>query len=146
MKQIQIFTDGSCIGNPGPGGWAAYLVFGEHKKLISGSHPETTNNRMELLAIVESLRALKCPCQIVLTTDSDYCRKVICGSGTQPKTTIGKKTRKNLDLVLLAQQECTKHRVRFQWVRGHNGHPENELVDSEANRQARSLHTLQPNH
>lgn len=132
-KKVTIFTDGACRGNPGPGGWGVLLCYGEHKKTLSGSETETTNNRMELMAAIEALRSLKESCEIELYTDSEYVRKGISSWMEAWKQngwkTAGKKAVKNQDLWELLDRESQRHSIHWHWVRGHNGHPENELVD-----------------
>ena len=133
MKDVEIYTDGACLGNPGPGGWGAVLRHGAFEKELAGGEPETTNNRMELLAAIRALEALREPCRVVLHTDSQYVQKGISEwiGGWQRrgwKTADGKPV-KNDDLwrELLAAQK--PHTVDWRWVRGHSGHVENERVD-----------------
>jgi ribonuclease HI len=133
MKDVEIYTDGACLGNPGPGGWGALLRHGAFEKEIAGGEPDTTNNRMELLAAIRALEALREPCRVVLHTDSQYVQKGISEwiGGWQRrgwKTADGKPV-KNDDLwrELLAAQK--PHTVDWRWVRGHSGHVENERVD-----------------
>ena len=141
MKAVEIFTDGACRGNPGPGGWGALLrtkVAGETtEKLLSGAEPETTNNRMELMAAIEALRALKQPCKVDLTTDSQYVRQGItqwiAGWKRNGWKTAAKKPVKNQDLWIALDEALGNHEVAWHWVKGHSGHPENELVDETAN-------------
>jgi ribonuclease HI len=132
-KTVEIFTDGACSGNPGPGGWAALLRYGEHTKEISGYSRHTTNNRMELTAVVKALEALKEPCQVLLHTDSRYLKDGITKwihkwkrNGWQ---TSGKEPVKNKDLWQALDQARRRHDVQWRWVRGHSGHPENERCD-----------------
>lgn len=134
MKKIEIFTDGACSGNPGPGGWGAVLRYNGVEKELSGGEKETTNNRMELTAVIAALKALKEPCEVVLTTDSKYvCDSVINGWVYSWQKNNWRKSDKkpalNVDLweQLLALLE--KHKVTFNWVKGHAGHPENERCD-----------------
>ncbi len=134
MKQIKIYTDGACSGNPGKGGWGAVLVYKNKEKEISGGSDDTTNNRMELTAVIEALRILKEPCEVTLTTDSKYvCDAVTKGWVYSWKNSGWKKPDKkpalNADLweQLLALLEI--HKVTFNWVKGHNGHPYNERCD-----------------
>ncbi len=136
MYVINIFTDGACLGNPGPGGWAYLLRYGEHEKLGSGGEKATTNNRMELKAVIEALRALKKSCKIVLYTDSQYVRKGITewihawhknGWKTAQKDPV-----KNQDLWQALHQLTHTHEVEWHWVKGHSGHPENDRVDEAA--------------
>ncbi|MGE3770657.1 MAG: ribonuclease HI [Bdellovibrionales bacterium] len=130
---VHIFTDGACSGNPGPGGWGAVLRYGDVEKELSGGEPQTTNNRMELMAAIAALEALKRPTEVVLTTDSEYVRKGITEwiAGWQARGWKGadKKPIKNVDLWerLLAAEK--PHQVRWVWVKGHAGHPENERAD-----------------
>jgi ribonuclease HI len=133
MKDVEIYTDGACLGNPGPGGWGALLRHGSFEKELAGGEPDTTNNRMELLAAIRALEALREPCRVVLHTDSQYVQKGISEwiGGWQRrgwKTADGKPV-KNDDLwreLLIAQKP---HKVDWRWVRGHSGHVENERVD-----------------
>ncbi len=138
MKQVEAFTDGACRGNPGPGGWGALLRFGEHERELWGGERETTNNRMELTAAIEALRALKEPCQVALTTDSEYVRKGITEWIANWKQrgwrTAGKKPVKNVDLWQALDEESQRHRIDWHWVKGHSGHRENEIADQLANR------------
>ncbi|MBQ4466204.1 MAG: ribonuclease HI [Oscillospiraceae bacterium] len=134
MKQVEIFTDGACSGNPGPGGWGTVLRFGAHEKELSGGEASTTNNRMELTAVIEGLKALKEPCLVTLTTDSKYvCDSVTKGwvYGWQKRGWIksDKKPALNVDLWEQLLPLLEKHKVTFVWVKGHAGHPENERCD-----------------
>ena len=131
MKKVEIFTDGACSGNPGPGGWAALLRYGDVEKMLSGGEVNTTNNRMELMAAIEALHALKTPCNVVLYTDSQYVQKGMTEwmPGWQRKAF---KDVKNPDLWQRLLAVSQPHHVEWQWVRGHNGHPENERVDEAA--------------
>lgn len=135
---VEIFTDGACRGNPGPGGWAALLRYGEREKMLSGAEAETTNNRMELMAAIEALSALKRPSRVVLTTDSQYLRNGVRQWMASWKRngwrTAQKQPVKNRDLWERLDALCQQHRIDWHWVRGHSGHPENERVDAEANR------------
>lgn len=137
MKQVTIFTDGACRGNPGPGGWGALLRFGKHEKILSGAEDHTTNNRMELMAAIQALAAVKEPCQIDLYTDSQYVKKGISewiiGWKKKNWKKADKSDVKNADLWQLLDTETHKHQVQWHWVKGHSGHTENELVDSIAN-------------
>jgi ribonuclease HI len=133
LKKVEIFTDGACKGNPGPGGWGALLRMGKHEKELSGSAPDTTNNRMEMTAVIEALNALIEPCAITLHTDSRY---VVDGmtkwvDGWQKKGWINasKQPVRNADLWHELIAATARHKVQWEWVRGHNGHPENERVD-----------------
>ena len=138
MKNIEIFTDGACRGNPGPGGWGALLRYGEVEKELYGGEPNTTNNRMELQAAIEALRALSQPCNVTLTTDSSYVRDGITSwmDGWKKKgwKTSARKPVKNVDLWQALDEQNQRHKVTWHWVRGHSGHPENERADELANR------------
>lgn len=142
MKQVSIFTDGACHGNPGLGGWAAILVHGTARREISGASPTTTNNRMEITAAIEALRALKEPCAVTLYTDSEY----VCKAMREwlPKWKAkgwrrGKEPLKNVDLWQQLDEAASRHQIEWKWVRGHAGHPENERCDQLANEAAASL-------
>ncbi len=134
---MQIFTDGGCKGNPGPGGWGAILRYGDAEKEIYGSAPETTNNRMEMTAAIEALRLLKRPCEVELTTDSQYLRQGITQWIHNWKKrgwkTADKKPVKNKELWMALDEQVQKHQVKWKWVKGHAGHPENERADELAN-------------
>jgi len=134
---VQIWTDGACKGNPGPGGWGALLLCGEHEKTLHGGEPHTTNNRMELMAVIQSLRALTRPCSVVLHTDSQYVQKGISEWILNWKRrgwkTADKKPVKNADLWQMLDEECARHHMEWRWVRGHNGDPGNERADQLAN-------------
>jgi ribonuclease HI len=138
VTKIEIFTDGACKGNPGPGGWGAYLRSGSYEKELFGGENPTTNNRMELTAAIEALKALKRPSHVDLTTDSQYVRKGITEwlEGWKRKGWINsaKKPVKNADLWKLLDELAQKHTIEWHWVKGHSGHPENELADQLANR------------
>jgi ribonuclease HI len=133
MKRVAIFTDGACKGNPGPGGWGALLRLGRHEKELSGSEAATTNNRMELTAAIKALEALIEPCEVVLHSDSKYVLDGIGGwvEGWQRNgwKTAAKKPVKNADLWQELIAAARPHRVEWVWVKGHDGHPENERVD-----------------
>ena len=134
-KFVEIFTDGACSGNPGPGGWGAVLRFGEREKELCGGEKETTNNRMELTAVIEALSKLKEPCKIKLTTDSKYvCDAVTKGWVYGWKNNGWKKADKkpalNIDLWEKLLPLLDTHEVEFCWVKGHAGHPENERCDT----------------
>lgn len=131
---VEIFTDGACSGNPGPGGWGAILRFGEHEKEISGGEKETTNNRMELTAVIRALEALNKPCKVILTTDSQYVVNGITKGWAEAwkKNNWIKKDKKpalNADLWAQLLDLLEKHDVSFHWIRGHDGHEENERAD-----------------
>ena len=138
MKRVEIFTDGACRGNPGPGGWGVLLRYRGSERHLYGGEPETTNNRMELRAAIEGLRALKEPCEVSLTTDSEYVRNGISSWMDNWKKrdwkTAGRKPVKNRDLWQALDEQNRRHRVEWHWVRGHTGHRENEIADQLANR------------
>ena len=138
VVDIQIFTDGACRGNPGPGGWGVILRFGSHEKELFGGEQSTTNNRMELRAAIEGLAALKRPSRVTVTTDSQYVRQGITqwieGWKRNQWRTSAKKPVKNQDLWQLLDQLTSRHEVTWEWVKGHSGHPDNELADALANR------------
>ena len=131
--KVEIFTDGACSGNPGPGGWGAILRFGAHERELSGGEPATTNNRMEMMAAIVALESLKRPCTVHLTTDSAYVRdgitKWIRGWKRNGWRTADKKPVKNMELWQRLDAARTPHDVHWHWVRGHDGHPENERAD-----------------
>ncbi|MDH5648938.1 MAG: ribonuclease HI [Gammaproteobacteria bacterium] len=136
---VKIFTDGACRGNPGPGGWGAVLFYGEHEKELYGGERETTNNRMELMAAIKALQALKKPnCQVELTTDSNYVRQGITEWLNNWKRngwkTANRKPVKNMELWQQLDQISQQHTISWHWVKGHSGHPENERADQLANR------------
>lgn len=137
MKKIEIFSDGACKGNPGPGGWGALLRYGDVEKPLCGGEKSTTNNRMELMATIESLSSLKEPCMVDLTTDSQYVRKGITEWITNWKKngwkTAAKKPVKNADLWQRLDEQVNRHQVTWHWVKGHSGHRENEIADELAN-------------
>jgi ribonuclease HI len=130
---VEIFSDGACSGNPGPGGWGVLLRWDGHVKELSGFDPETTNNRMELMAAIVGLEALKRPCRVRLTTDSQYVFKGITEwlAGWVKKGWVNSKKEPvaNRDLWERLQAACARHQVEWRWVRGHTGHPENERCD-----------------
>ena len=135
---IEIFTDGACRGNPGPGGWGVLLRAGKHEKELWGGEAHTTNNRMEMTAVIEALKALKKPSDVVLTTDSQYVRKGITEwiEGWKRKNwkTAAKKPVKNVELWQEIDALAANHQIDWRWVKGHSGHSENERVDDLANR------------
>jgi len=136
--RVEIYTDGACSGNPGPGGWGVLLRFGEHEKELCGGEAETTNNRMELMAAIEALNALKRTCAVDLYTDSSYVRNGITEwlSGWKRNNwrTAAKKPVKNADLWQALDEARTRHDVTWHWVKGHAGHPDNEKADELARR------------
>ncbi|MEX1031968.1 MAG: ribonuclease HI [Cellvibrionaceae bacterium] len=138
MKKIEIFTDGACRGNPGPGGWGALLRYAGTEKELYGGEAATTNNRMEMLAAIKALASLKEPCEVVLTTDSEYLRKGITQWLANWKRngwrTSAKKPVKNEDLWKALDAEAQRHQMEWRWVKGHGGHRENEIADLLANR------------
>ena len=131
--KLTIYTDGACSGNPGPGGWGAILIFGEHRKELNGGERDTTNNRMELLAAIESLEALKRPSTVDLFTDSAYVKNGITswihGWKRNGWKTADKKPVKNVELWQRLDAALASHKVSWHWVKGHAGHPENERAD-----------------
>lgn len=140
MSVVEVFTDGACLGNPGPGGWAALLRFGAHEKLLAGGEGATTNNRMELFAAIAALEALTRTCEVELSTDSQYLRQGI--EEWLPRwrangwRTADRKPVKNQDLWERLAAAAARHRIKWRWVRGHAGHVENEIVDRAARQQA----------
>jgi ribonuclease HI len=133
-EQVDIFTDGACSGNPGPGGWGALLRHGENERELFGGEPATTNNRMELMAVIEALRALKRPSRIRVHTDSQYVQKGISewivGWKRRGWKTAAKEPVKNVDLWQALDREAAQHVIEWLWVRGHAGHVENERADA----------------
>ncbi len=138
MKKVELFTDGACKGNPGPGGWGVLLRYGENEKRLCGGEKQTTNNRMELMAAIEGLASLKEPCDVILTTDSQYVRQGITEwIGNWKKNgwkNSAKKPVKNSDLWQMLDTETQRHKVDWRWVKGHSGHRENEIADELANK------------
>lgn len=136
-KRVRIFADGACKGNPGPGGWGAILRFGDSEKEIFGGEPATTNNRMELRAVIEALTLLTRKCAIEVYTDSAYVQKGISewihGWKRNGWRTADKKPVKNDDLWRVLDQLASQHQIEWHWVKGHAGHPENERADALAN-------------
>ncbi|HTN65829.1 MAG TPA: ribonuclease HI [Burkholderiaceae bacterium] len=143
MEKIEIFTDGACKGNPGTGGWGALLVAGEQKKEMFGGERNTTNNRMELKAVIEALTALTRPCEVVLYTDSQYVQKGISewihGWKARGWKTAARAPVKNVDLWQALDAAQERHRIDWRWVRGHAGHVGNECADILANRGVQSV-------
>ncbi|MGD2062185.1 MAG: ribonuclease HI [Nitrospirota bacterium] len=135
---VEIFTDGGCRGNPGPGGWGAVLRWGGHDKELSGAESRTTNNRMEMMAAIAALESLKRPCQVILTTDSTYLKQGITEWLARWKRngwrTANRKPVKNEDLWRRLDAATSRHQVEWRWVKGHAGHAENERADALANR------------
>ena len=134
QPEVQIFTDGACSGNPGPGGWAALLRYGATEKTLSGGEPGTTNNRMEMMAVIEALESLKRTCTVAIYTDSRYVMDGMTqwihkwkASGWK---TAAKKPVKNADLWQRLDDAANQHTIEWHWVKGHSGHPENERVDA----------------
>jgi ribonuclease HI len=138
LKQVEIFTDGACRGNPGPGGWGVLLRYRDTERKLYGGEAETTNNRMELRAAIEGLKALSEPCEVALTTDSVYVRSGITSWLANWKQkgwkTASRKPVKNVDLWQALDEQNQRHRVEWHWVKGHSGHRENEIADQLANR------------
>ncbi len=141
MKKIQLITDGACLGNPGPGGWACILRFGDKKKEMFGSDPQTTNNRMELTAAMEGLRVLKEPCEVEVVTDSQYVKNGITqwihGWKRNGWKTAAKKPVVNQDLWTELDQLASKHKLEWTWTKGHADHDDNNRCDELATRAAR---------
>lgn len=137
MQEVEIYTDGGCRGNPGVGGWGALLRMGGHEKELKGAEADTTNNRMELTAAIEGLKALKRPCKVILTTDSQYVKNGITQWLPNWKKnnwrTAAKKPVKNQDLWQALDAAIQPHEIEWAWVKGHAGHAENERVDELAN-------------
>jgi ribonuclease HI len=137
-KEVVIFTDGACRGNPGPGGWGVLLRFGVVERELCGGEGPTTNNRMELMAAIKGLEALREPCVVQLFTDSEYVRRGITEWMLKWRNngwrTADRKPVKNADLWRELDAEATRHRVSWHWVKGHAGHPDNERADALANR------------
>jgi ribonuclease HI len=140
---VHIYTDGACKGNPGVGGWGALLQFGTSEKELFGGEVHTTNNRMELMAVIEALRALTRTCVAVVYTDSSYVQKGISewihGWKRNGWKTADRKPVKNADLWVLLDELARQHHVEWRWVKGHAGHPENERADQLANRGVESV-------
>ena len=138
LKSVEIFTDGACRGNPGPGGWGVLLRYQGKEKELWGGEPETTNNRMELMAAIEGLKSLTEACTVALTTDSQYVMKGINEWLQSWKArgwkTASKKPVKNVDLWQSLDEQVNRHKVSWHWVKGHSGHRENEIADQLANR------------
>jgi ribonuclease HI len=137
MDKVEIFTDGACKGNPGPGGWGALMIAGAHKKELYGGEQNTTNNRMELKAVIEALSALKRPCDVIVHTDSQYVQKGISewihGWKARGWKTAAKEPVKNADLWQALDAAQVQHKIEWRWVKGHAGHEGNERADALAN-------------
>ncbi|MCC7174553.1 MAG: ribonuclease HI [Bryobacterales bacterium] len=133
MKKVSVITDGACLGNPGPGGWAAILRYKDHRRELCGSEPDTTNNRMELTAAIRGLESLAEPCEVELTTDSEYLRNGITDWMRQWKRngwkTARKQPVKNQDLWQALEQAAGRHKVRWVWTKGHASHADNNRAD-----------------
>ena len=143
MKKVELFTDGACKGNPGPGGWGVLMRYGDHEKSLFGGEKNTTNNRMELMAAIQGLSSLKESCDVALTTDSQYVRQGITEWLQKWKAngwrTAAKKPVKNSDLWQQLDEAVNRHKVNWYWVKGHSGHRENEIADQLANKGIESL-------
>ena len=137
-RVVEIWTDGACKGNPGMGGWGAYLIYGKHVKELFGGEKETTNNRMELTAVIEALRLLNRPCKIVLHVDSSYVKdgitKWIDGWKAKNWRTANKQPVKNVDLWQALEEQIARHEIEWRWVKGHAGIEGNEKADQLANK------------
>ena len=142
-QSVEIYSDGACKGNPGPGGWGVLLRYGKHEKQLYGGERETTNNRMELMAVIEGLQRLKRSSRVRVITDSQYVKNGITQWIHNWKRngwkTAARQPVKNADLWQLLDREVAKHQVEWQWVKGHAGHPENELADRLANKGIEAL-------
>ncbi len=137
MQIVEVFTDGGCRGNPGPGGWGVLLRYNGQEKTLNGAEPDTTNNRMELMAAIQAFEALKRPCRVCITTDSQYVKNGVTQwmAGWKKKgwKTANNQPVKNQDLWQRLERAMASHQVDWHWVRGHSGHLENERVDELAN-------------
>ena len=147
QKTVEIYTDGSCLGNPGPGGYGVYLHYQGHEKTISQGYTLTTNNRMEMLAAIIALETLKRPCKICLHTDSQYVKQGIeswmAGWKKRNWQTSAKKPVKNVDLWMRLDSACQRHDIEWRWVKGHSGNKYNEIVDDLAREAAGSSNLLE---
>ena len=143
MKHVTIYTDGSCLGNPGAGGWGAILRYGKLEKELSGGAENTTNNQMEMMAAIQALEALKSPCAVDLYLDSQYVRQGITewleGWKARGWKTADKKPVKNMELWQRLEAATLPHHIKWHWVKGHSGHPENERVDELARKAAETM-------
>jgi len=141
VKKVQLITDGACLGNPGPGGWACILRYGDHTREMHGSAPHTTNNRMELAAAIEGLAALREPCEVEVVTDSEYLKNGITtwihGWKRNGWKTSAKKPVVNQDLWTALDEQVSRHRVHWTWTKGHASHDDNNRCDELATRAAR---------
>jgi ribonuclease HI len=141
VKNVQLITDGACLGNPGPGGWACILRYGDRKREMSGASPHTTNNRMEITAALEGLSALKEPCEVEVVTDSEYLKNGITtwihGWKRNGWKTSAKKPVVNQDLWMALDSQVARHRVNWTWTKGHADHEDNNRCDELATRAAR---------
>jgi ribonuclease HI len=142
-EPVLAWTDGACLGNPGPGGWGVVLRWNGHERELSGGELATTNNRMELMAAIRALESLRRPCRVILTTDSQYVRKGITewmpGWKRNGWKTASKKPVKNAELWRRLDAARERHEVRWDWIKGHSGHPENERADELASDAARRV-------
>jgi len=142
-KIVEMYTDGACSGNPGPGGWGVLLRYGKHQKTLSGSEPNTTNNRMELMAAIKGLTALQRDCKVIIITDSQYLKngmtQWIPNWKAKNWKTANNKPVKNQDLWQQLEDQVAKHQVEWQWVKGHSGHIENEIADELATTAMKAL-------
>jgi ribonuclease HI len=141
MKAVTLITDGACLGNPGPGGWACVLRYNNHHKELCGSEPRTTNNRMELTAVIQGLRALRQPCRVIVVTDSQYVKNGITlwihGWKRKGWMTASKTAVLNKELWISLEEEVARHQVSWEWVKGHADHEDNNRADELAARAAR---------
>jgi ribonuclease HI len=139
-SKVVVYTDGACKGNPGPGGWGVWMVSGQHEKELWGGEANTTNNRMELTAVIQALTTLKRRCHVIIYTDSEYVRKGITewitGWKRRGWKTADNKPVKNAELWVALEQAANVHQVEWRWVKGHSGDPGNERADGLANRGA----------
>ena len=146
MKKVTLITDGSCLGNPGPGGWAAILRFGPQTKELSGGEPETTNNRMEMTAVIEGLKVLKEPCEISIEIDSEYVKNGVTqwmdGWKKRGWMTAAKKPVKNQDLWQKIDAALAGHTVQWKWVKGHAEHADNNRCDELAREAASAIRAV----